>query len=291
MTNRSTIGRMATRAAYQVRRTLSIPRDSPINAFDATEAMGVEVRFIDASSLEGMFSRDPHPVVILPTSAHRPRGRIAFTCAHELGHCVLGHGESVVDLVEVPRGSDDPDEYAADVFASTLLMPRPVIEACLERRGVDSSSIDPIILFGIACELGVGFQSLITQMAYGLRLNDAAWVREMKRVTPKGIRESLVGDAERQVTLIDQGWRAETIDLEVGDTLIAAEHTPLSIESASSTIGRVDGSESINREMWLATAPGVSNAEVNGRNITVRVARRAYVGPQRNRFLPDPESV
>jgi len=288
--DRSTIARIATRAAYQTRRSLSIPRDAPINVFDATEAMGVEVRFIDASSVEGMFSRDPHPVIILPTSAHRPRGRIAFTCAHELGHCVLGHGDRIVDLVEAPRGAGDPNEFAADIFAGTLLMPRPVVEACFSRRDIDVSTKDPVALFGVACELGIGFHSLVTHLAVGLRLNGASWSDGLKRVTPRSIRASLVRDATQPVTLVDGGWTAETVDLEVGDVLIAGDGASINIESSCGSLEVAECMATESRDAWRATNPGVVRSKVNGRGVAVRIARSAYVGPQRHRFLHDPES-
>lgn len=290
MTDRSTIARIATRAAYQARRTLSLPRDRPVNAFDITEALGVEVRFIDASSLEGMFSRAPHPVVILPSQSHRPRGRLAFTCVHELGHCLLGHGDRVDELIESPRSSDDPDEYAANTFASTILMPRPVVEACLQRRGLTANTLNPITLFGVACELGVGLRSLVTQINFGLGMCDAGWARDMERVTPKLVRESLVVDSSQPLTLIDEGFASDTIDLEVGETLLVTHNAPFDAGSDSGILVAVDGVAKENHSAWKATSPGTASAKFNGRGLRVRTARSGYVGPQRNRFLPDPEA-
>ncbi len=65
MIDRLAISREAMRAAFQVRRQLSIPRELPINPFDVSQALGVEVFFLDTPSLEGMFARSPAPRILL----------------------------------------------------------------------------------------------------------------------------------------------------------------------------------------------------------------------------------
>ena len=53
--------REAMRSALQLRRSLSIPREQPINVYDVATSIGVEVTFADLPSLEGMFYRGPDP--------------------------------------------------------------------------------------------------------------------------------------------------------------------------------------------------------------------------------------
>ena len=58
-------------------------------------------------------------------------GRVRFTIAHELGHCLLGHNikehtnyrNSEID------NKDDPSETAANVFARDILMPATVLHS------------------------------------------------------------------------------------------------------------------------------------------------------------------
>ncbi len=82
MTDRISLARQALRAAMQLRRNLVIPREMPVNALDIAMMIGADVRFLDAPSLEGMLVRDPGLRVLLPSTKHRPRSRILFSCAH-----------------------------------------------------------------------------------------------------------------------------------------------------------------------------------------------------------------
>src|SRR5512138_568360 len=117
------------RAALQLRRSLALAREEPVNVFDVATTIGVDVIFLDRPSLEGMFVRDPDPVILLPCRLHRPPGRISFSCAHELGHFQLGHGTTVDEYVEdkSARHEKSDEEIAANTFASSLLMPRQAV--------------------------------------------------------------------------------------------------------------------------------------------------------------------
>ena len=58
-------------------------------------------------------------------------GRIRFTIAHELGHCLLGHntkGHTNYRNSEIDN-KDDPNETAANIFARDILMPATVLHS------------------------------------------------------------------------------------------------------------------------------------------------------------------
>lgn len=55
--------------------------------------------------------------------------RQRFTCAHELGHILLGHVGRYELVNREPDPGDDPIEQAANVFASRLLAPACVLWA------------------------------------------------------------------------------------------------------------------------------------------------------------------
>ena len=119
MTLSIALARRALRAAMQLRRSLSIAHEMPINAFQLAGSLGIDVRFLDVPSLEGMFVRDPGPVLLLPSTKHRPKGRILFSCAHEVGHQQFDHGTKVdPDLGDAGRPTvSGPDEYLVNAFA------------------------------------------------------------------------------------------------------------------------------------------------------------------------------
>src|SRR3989442_233526 len=66
--------------------------------YDLAIKLQIKVCFTEAPSLEGMYSPDPRPAIIL--GAERPAGRRRFTCAHEIGHHVFQHGCRIDELTE-----------------------------------------------------------------------------------------------------------------------------------------------------------------------------------------------
>jgi hypothetical protein len=94
-----TLSREAARAALRLRTAHGIGHRAPLSVFDfATDTLKIEVRFLDAAGLEGMYVRTPGPLIVL--GADRPVGRQAMTCAHEIGHHVFGHGTTLDRLIE-----------------------------------------------------------------------------------------------------------------------------------------------------------------------------------------------
>ena len=104
-----------------------------ICVYDLAQRLGIEVRFMDTPSMEGMYYGGSDPYIII--SSLRPPGRRAFTCAHELGHHIRGDGMHVDELVEQrKRPVIDPNEFAADCFAGALLMPKMAVERAFAIR-------------------------------------------------------------------------------------------------------------------------------------------------------------
>ena len=90
MTDRKQMARMAAMVALRTRNKAGATLGQAICVYDLAEHLGIEVRFLDIPSMEGFYSKNPGPLILLSTL--RPAGRRVFTCAHELGHHVLGHG-------------------------------------------------------------------------------------------------------------------------------------------------------------------------------------------------------
>lgn len=118
----------AIRAAQQLLAKASVA-SVPIPVEELAHRLGVRVsrwRFDD--SLSGLvIDLDEGPVIGVNETHVQVRQR--FTLAHELGHLLLGHGESFyVDLQARPEDGDPPGyhgafEREANDFAANLLMP------------------------------------------------------------------------------------------------------------------------------------------------------------------------
>ena len=124
MNDRRAMVRQAMAAALRTRLSVGYGLDHAVCVYDLAEKLGVEVRFLDLPSMEGMYSSASSPTIIV--SSLRPPGRRAFTCAHELGHHNRSDGVKIHELAEQrDKPSFDSKEFMADCFAGALLSPNP----------------------------------------------------------------------------------------------------------------------------------------------------------------------
>ena len=133
----------AARAALRVRRRYGRSFGQAVDAVDLAETAGLEVLFIPIGSMEGMYYAADPPTILLPSD--RPTGRQAFSCAHELGHHVLGHGSRLDTLML--EDSDDriqDEEWLANMFAAFLLMPITAVARGFRERGWEPGTATPI---------------------------------------------------------------------------------------------------------------------------------------------------
>ena len=103
----------------------------PVKISDLCRALGIEVKLakIDSDSDGFSFMKDGKPVILLNANCTN-NGRLRFTCAHELGHIILGHVGAYELVSREPSPMDNPIEQAANVFASRLLAPACVLWGC-----------------------------------------------------------------------------------------------------------------------------------------------------------------
>lgn len=102
-------------ASIAARTKAGLDLQSPACIYGLCEAHNVNVRFNDIS-MEGMYDRQPKPRIHV--SVLRPLARRTFTCAHELGHHVFGHGSMIDELRDDHAQNADrpPNEVLADSF-------------------------------------------------------------------------------------------------------------------------------------------------------------------------------
>jgi Zn-dependent peptidase ImmA (M78 family) len=123
-------------AARAARRVLGTAADAPLPDVLALVEEGhgvpVGVLALDAA-IAGAYVRRARGALILLNGTD-PAARLRFTLAHELGHHVLGHGQSVDTHASLTRPVRSI-EIQANAFAAELLVPVPAVLAWLEGRG------------------------------------------------------------------------------------------------------------------------------------------------------------
>ena len=279
--SRRELAREAMYKALQVRKAARIKPWEPICVFDLVEENGIEVWFVEAPSLEGMHCRKSKSKSVIFLGSERPLGRKAFTCAHEYGHNVFGHGTKI-DSVEEELGRKkgfQPEEYLANSFAGFLLMPKLAVENAFSSRDWDIASPSPIEIYTIAGYFAVGYSTLVNHMAYTLRVLSRPITRELLKKQPKDIRAALLGHPrDGNLVIVDMKWKRDSIDIEVGD-LILLETRSLCESACIHCVGRTP-------QGWLfeGRAPGIGRLEspLDEWSSLVRVSRPAFKG--RNRY-------
>jgi hypothetical protein len=288
MRDPTALAREALREAARLRRHLGVGRCDPLCIYDVLEErLGIEVKFQAIPSMEGMYIKSPSPVILI--GSERPPGRQAYTCAHELGHHVFGHGGKVDKCLggeETPK-LHDPQEWLADRFASDFLMPKHAVEKAFRVRGWYPESCQLLQVYTVAGQLGVGYETLVQQMWRSLRMLSASQATTCLRILPKQLRSSILGElASSHLLIVDLFWDSKVAaDLQVGDHAILPRGTSIE-QRVVRTVG--------DHEMGVlveAKTPGTEHAVLNDGAwaVNVRVSRKSYVGRSLFRHLEDPD--
>ena len=182
-------------ASIAARVKAGVDLKSPTCIYGLCEAHNVAVRFNDIN-MEGMYDRTPKPRIHV--SVLRPLARRTFTCAHELGHHVFGHGSTIDELREDQASSADrpPNEILADAFAAFVLMPTLGLREAFAKRGLDPNRATALDMYAIACNFGVGQATLVNHLAYGINMINQVQRDRLGRITPKMIRTELLRPCE-----------------------------------------------------------------------------------------------
>ncbi len=288
MASRIALAREALRQATTWRRKLELGRSDPICIYDVLEAKaGVEVKFQAVPSMEGIYVKADPPVVII--CSERPPGRQAYTCAHEFGHHVLGHGSKLDEYLgcNEKAGFHDPEEWLAERFAGFFLMPKYAVERAFQVRGWGWERCDPLQLYIIAGNLGVGYETLIQHMRWSLGMLTDTQLKACLRTTPKEIRESILGsESMARRLIVDRSWDNRiAADLQVGDRAILPEGLFPECKVLHVVAKHRLGT------LVQAEAPGTERATFPDAawGVNIRVSRRGYVGRSLFRHLEDPD--
>ncbi len=271
----------ATATALRVRKKANISLREPINVYDLAEQLGIEVRFFDIPSMEGIYVNNTNPSIIV--SSLRPAGRQVFTCSHEIGHHIFGHGEQYDELVEIRSQVRrfDLKELQADCFAGVLLMPKGAVTRCFSLRYLDPRTCSPESLYAVANWFGVGYVTLIHHLKKALGILERDRAEELLKHRPVSLRSSILGHECRQhLLVVDKFWADRTFDVQVTDLI----HFPPYMEVEGNCVEKLETDES--KTCVQATRPGIGRALCpnSGWSVCIRVSRKGYVGRSKYRF-------
>jgi len=255
---------------------------SPTCIYGLCEAFRITVRFNDIN-MEGMYDRGPKPRIHV--SALRPLARRNFTCAHELGHHIFGHGSTIDELRDdqSKNASRPPNEVLADAFAAFVLMPTLGLREAFSRRDLNPNTASASDMYAIACNFGVGQSTLVTHL-HSIDMITFDKRTALGKITPKMIRTKLLGEiVSEPLTVADQHWNSPTLDAEEGALLllpagVVADTTILMPERELAT-----------GKLFRTVKPGITRVVIPGTPWAtyVRVARQQYIGLARYRHLED----
>ena len=288
--DRRALATQAVRAATATRIEANLDRVGPICIYSLCDNLGIVVRFNNIN-MEGMYQRGVPPRIHL--SARRPLPRRAYNCAHELGHHVFGHASSIDELREDAKARpwEDPKEFLADTFAGFILMPTIGLRRAFSIRNWAPDTATPMQIFTIACEFGVGYTTLLTQLSVGVHMLSHGHAATLRRVTPKALRTDILGVVTPDPLIIaDRHRTAPTLDAEVKTLLLL----PPDAEVVGS--GLTFERDLPTGRLFRAVKPGVFQASAGGWAVFVRIApvqedeAYGYVGLARYRHLEtDPD--
>jgi len=280
---RKELAREALAAALTMRTSKGKNLVDPICIYDLAEELGLEVRFADAPSLEGMYSSSPRPAIIL--GSERPAGRRVYTCGHEVGHHHFRHGTRVDELRSDDAGTlpFDPEEFLAQSFAGFLLMPKLALCNAFSVREWKPSEATPQQIYIISNLFGVTYTGLINHMANSLGLLPATNADKLRGIKLGDIRADFIADPKRQLLVVDKFWKARAIDMEVGDLVLA----PSNVVCEGHCLNHV--AQTAKGEIFEASHPGHGRFADSASDWAsfVRVSRRFYVGRSIYRHLEE----
>ncbi len=265
-----------------MRKSVGFGLDEAICAYDLAERLGIEVRFADIPSMEGMYYRASEAAIIL--SSLRPSGRRVFTCAHELGHHSNGDGTSVDQLVKKSKKPRfDSKEFAADCFAGVLLMPRMAVQRAFALREWDIQKCTPGQIYTVSNYFGVGYSTLVHHMRSGLRLLPDSHTVALLKVSPRKAQAQALGwESQDTVWIVDPHWTGRAIDMEVSDLVFVQGQPAFEGDCLAQVQDLRDG------RLFRARQPGIGKfCDGNGWSAFVRVSRRAFVGRSIFRHLEE----
>jgi hypothetical protein len=203
--------------------------DGPVDVFGAIEQLGVPLLFRPLDKLLGACVRLSTAGAGIIVTTRRDLHMQRFTAAHELGHFVLEHEGSLDREIRFPGETANRDlrEVAADAFAAEFLMPRWLYIHHAKRHGWTTHQLrDPRTVYQLSLRLAVSYEATCLGLL-AQKVLDAATVDILREVTPKKIKQQVLGETQLEdpwadVWVLDEHDDSTTIAAGPHDLFVAA---------------------------------------------------------------------
>jgi Zn-dependent peptidase ImmA (M78 family) len=272
----------ALRKAGDIRRKHKFTAYQPLNVFDLCFDMDITVRFVEIN-MEGMyFSQQDGSSPQIWISNQRPLPRRVFTCAHELGHHLFGHGSKVDGLTEGASSKYDGNEFLVDTFAGALLMPVTAVLAEFAKRDWNINSSTPEQFQLIASIFGTGYSTLVVHCQKNKILTDTR-AKTLLKVTPGKILSNILGTgkANSHFKIFDELNSSQVVDLEVGNFIILPSSVTVEGTRLRKSMTTSSG------VVYIAEKPGIDRVigTKKDESYFIRIQNAAYIGLAEYRHL------
>jgi len=186
--------------------------DRPIDIFRIIEGAGIWLMFQPMPRLFGAYKHENESAGIILNTNH-PSSLQRYTAAHEYGHHVLNHTESIDEedsITGVSRALSS-QETAAQAFAADFLMPLQLVNYTLRTLGlsIQPSHLSPVEVYKLSLQLGASYAATVTQLVALKKIREGTAMK-LQRERPISIKEELGG--ERPENARSEIWIVEEKD-------------------------------------------------------------------------------
>lgn len=217
----------ASMQAQRLHARLRTDYSRPVDIFRVVQELGIWLCSRPlGNGLFGFYLREGDAAGIVLNSSH-PEYLQRYTCAHELGHHVLGHQSHLDDERDITGDAlaDRPEEHAAQMFAGGFLMPIQAVNRVQRRLGIDKNhQPNAEQVYAMSRELDVSFSAAAWQLVSLRRLSSiraAEMVRTGAAETKRRMRPGPHprDDNRAGLVLIDESGRDIPVLCRPGDEL------------------------------------------------------------------------
>ena len=288
--------REGARAAQREHLRLETPLDRQVDIFRIIERAGIWLMFQPLPRVFGFYKRENDAAGIIINSSH-PASLQRYTAAHEYGHYVLQHSDSI-DLEDNITGVPslvDEQEAAAQAFAADFLMPLPLVNNMLRRMKlpINPTRLIASDVYKLSLYLGASYAATITQLV-AVRKISSRIATSLRKQRPIGIKETLSGrrpeEPRADIWILDERDSGQEVSPRVNDEVhVLLGETPSSgyvwqfetrvggsdgeavsnlsllsddVELGDSTKGDVYGGPGLHHLAFRVTGPGSCNLRI-----------------------------